>query len=434
MSQTAIQNDALELLQLPYGFARGILGMELYGWQQDALAALDMRGSAVAIKAGNGTGKTSRLGVPLALWHAAVFPGSLTLITAGVFRQVKEQCFPGIRSFQNLFPSWKFLDTEVETPTGSRIIGFSTDDAARFEGWHNDNLLVIVDESKSVPDEIFEAIERCQPTRLLMISSPGPKKGKFYRAFTSERRFFRHFSVSAFDCPHISQDWIDEQISKYGIDSPLVRSMIYAEFPNDDSDQSIITLTDLENCLSTSIQYEEGKVRAFCDFAAGGDENVLAVRRGNRVEIVKAWRDRNTMSACGEFIRLFRQQGLKPRQISADASGLGIPILDRLDEQDWKLNRIRNELPAKNKEAYANTGTEMWMQGAQFIKAGAIILPNDKLLHEQLVSRRYLLNSRGQVQVEPKPKMASRGLQSPDRADAVLGAIYERPKTRILFG
>jgi len=432
MSQ-AIQDERINQLHTPYGFALGVLGMDLAEWQIEALAKMNARGSSLAVKAGNGTGKTSRLAVPLALWHAAVFPNSLTIITAGVFRQVKEQAFPELRRYQHLFPSWKFLDTEVETNTGSRIIGFSTDDAGRWEGWHENSLGIIVDEAKSVPDPIFESISRCQPSRLLLMSSPGARRGQFYRAFTSERRFFQQMSVTAQDCSHIPQSWIDEQIDKYGEHSPLVRSMVFAEFPEDENDQVTISLTDLERCLSNPPEFEDGEVHAFCDYAGGGDENVLAVRRGNKVEIVKAWRDRNTMGACGEFIRLFRQEGLRPSQISGDGSGLGIPILDRLEEEGWKLRRIKNESPAKDKAAYANTGTEIWMQGAERIKAGEIILPNDKLLHEQLVSRRYALNSRGQVQVEPKPKMASRGLQSPDRADALLGAMYQRPRTRILF-
>jgi hypothetical protein len=36
---------------------------------------------------------------------------------------------------------------------------------------------------------------------------------------------------------------------------------------------------------------------AFCDFAAGGDENVLAVRDGDYVRVVAAWRDPDTAAA-----------------------------------------------------------------------------------------------------------------------------------------
>lgn len=82
-----------------------------------------------------------------------------------------------------------------------------------------------------------------------------------------------------------------------------------------------------------------------------------------------------TMCAIGEFIRLFRQEGLTPKQISADASGLGLPICDRFREQGWNLHRVRNEKPASNPDAFANTGAEIWFNGARQIQIQSVVLP-----------------------------------------------------------
>lgn len=428
-----LDSDDLNLLSTPYGFARGVLREPLYRWQEDVLASLSPRGASVAVKAANGAGKSTRIGAPLALWHAVVFPGSLTIVTAGVYRQVKEQFFPAIRRFSHLFPNWKFLDTEVETHTGSRIYGFSTDDPGRFEGWHNENLLVICDEAKSIPDEIFEAIERCQPARRLLISSPGAPQGTFYRAFTKDRRFYKSFSVTADDCPHIPKEWVDEQIQKYGADSPLVRSMIYAEFNIDGEDGAIVPLRYVERCLASPPPFIDGEIQAFCDFAAGGDENVLAIRRGNKVSIAAAWRDRDTMSAVGKFIRLFEQHGLGNGQICGDGSGLGKPICDRLKEAGWHVRPINNGAPAQDSRHYQNLGAQMWAEGARMIETCSIIIPDDESLITQLTTRLASLNSRGQVQLESKDSLRRRGCPSPDRADAVLGAIFTYRQQRLLI-
>jgi len=430
---TAVKDSTLELLSTPYGFARGILNLDLYPKQEDILAAMNPRDARVAVKAANGSGKTTQLGAPLAVWNAVAFPDSLTIVTAGVYRQIKEQFFPAIQRFSPLFPEWKFLDAEVVTHTGSRIIGFSTDDSGRFEGWHNENLLVICDEAKSIPDTIFNAIERCQPTRLLLISSPGSPSGTFYRAFTKDKRFYKTFSVIAKDCPHIPPEWIAEQIEKHGEDSPLIRSMIHAEFEKDGEDGSLISLHNLENCMANPPAFEEGSVQAFCDFAAGGDENVLAVKRGNKVTIVKAWRERNTMAAVGKFVSLFKEQRLSPDQIYGDGSGLGKPICDRLKEIDWPISPINNGAKSRESRYYLNLGTEMWATGARQIELGEIILPQDDALFGQLTTRRAFLNSRGQVQLESKEQMKRRGCPSPDRADAVLGALFTHRKARLLI-
>ncbi|MFT5470271.1 MAG: phage terminase large subunit [Verrucomicrobiales bacterium] len=265
------------------------------------------------------------------------------------------------------------------------------------------------------------------------MSSPGPAIGRFYDAFTRHKQFYKTFSVTAYDCPHLSQSWIAQQVQKYGESSPLIRSMIFAEFEKDGQDGTLIPLRNLEDCLENPPAFEEGPVHAFCDFAAGGDENVFAVRRGNRVEIVKTWRDRNTMAAVGEFIRLFRSEKLRPREISGDGSGLGKPICDRLKEEGWRIHPVNNGGRARPSRHYVNKGTEIWATGARLIENREIILPHDDALIAQLSSRRAALNSKGQLQLESKSQMKSRGISSPDRADAVLGAMIPPRIPKILF-
>ena len=423
MSTNNLNLVELEGLATCAGFIRGALRLESYPWAEAIYHDLDRRG-AVAVKAANGVGKTERIATPAALWHASVFPHSLAICTAGVFRQVKEQLFPAIRAHAHKFRGWTFNECEAIAHNGSRILGFSTDEAEKFEGWHNDNLLVIVDEAKSVPDSIYEAIERCQPTRLLVLSSPGGCSGFFYRAFGERRKFFRTHTVTAAQCAHISPAWISEQVEKYGEHHPLVRSMIHAEFMTGGEDGAVIPLTFVERCLSDPPEFQPGlEARAFCDFAAGGDENVLAVRRGNRVEIVAAWRERDTMKAVGRFINLFREQKLEPDNIAADEGGLGKVMCDAMAEMNWPVRRVNNGSPSSKPEFYANTAAEIWYEGRRMIEKQNIILPNDRELIGQLTSRLGWTDSRGRMQLEPKEKMRERGVTSPDRADAVLGAM-----------
>jgi hypothetical protein len=424
MNPGRLNPTQLETLATCAGFVRGVLRIESYQWAENIFADLDRRGSAVAVKAANGSGKTQFIAAPAVLWHASVFPHSLAIVTSGTFRQVREQMFPAIHAHAGKFRGWTFNGTEITAPNGSRIIGFSTDEPGRFEGWHNENLLIVLDEAKTIPDAIFEAVERCQPTRLLLLSSPGGCSGFFYAAFNARRKFFKQHSVTAANCPHISPAWITEQIEKYGEHHPLVRSMIYGEFMSFGDDGAVIPLVFVERCLATPPPFREnGQVQAFADFAAGGDENVLAVRRGNRVEVVAAWREVDTMKAVGRFIQHFRAQRLRPDHISADEGGLGKPICDRLAEAGWSIRRVNNGSPARDAEHYANKSAEIWFGGRTVIERQQIILPDDKELISQLTTRLGWPDSKGRLALESKQDMRGRGLSSPDRADAVLGAM-----------
>jgi len=412
-----------DYLTTPVGFAKGVLGVRLYPWQERVLWDLDKPG-AVVLRAANGSGKTSICGASAALWNASAFPGSLTVCTASVYRQVSEQLFPALRKHAAQFPGGLFNEADVTLPNGSKIFGFATDQAERFEGWHNPHLLIIADEAKGIPQPIFESIERCAPVRFLLMSSPGGCGGYFYEAFHAKRKFFRQHVVSAFDCPHIPQAWIDAQLEKYGREHPLIQSMIFGEFMSGDADSCVIPLVFVEKLLASPPAFvDNGQVQAFCDFAAGGDENVLAVRRGNRVELVACWREADTMKMIGRFIQLFQEQGLAASQISGDEGGLGGPVCDRLAESGWPIHRVNNGSPARKPEAYSNLAAETWFEARTQIEKGEIILPNDKELVAQLTSRRGWPDSKGRLTLESKADMRARGLASPDRADAVLGTL-----------
>jgi hypothetical protein len=64
-----------------------------------------------------------------------------------------------------------------------------------------------------------------------------------------------------------------------------------------------------------------------------------------------------------------------------------------------------------------------WSIVGQLIERRQIIIPNDEKLIAQLTSRRKLYDSKGRERLESKADLAARGVESPDRADALIGAI-----------
>jgi hypothetical protein len=48
-----------------------------------------------------------------------------------------------------------------------------------------------------------------------------------------------------------------------------------------------------------------------CDFAAGGDDNVIVKRVGNKVAETITWKDKNTANAAGRFVRELRRGDLR---------------------------------------------------------------------------------------------------------------------------
>lgn len=432
-----------EKRELPQYFSELYLGRRQYDWCHRALEALAVRGSRVALKAANGSGKTSEVAAAAILWHMIRFPGSQTVVTAGVYRQIAEVLWPVLRNrvtgmgseiaqlFEITENRIKYHSPSLpgEPPREPSLCnGFSADKPEAAEGWHgrgpSGNLLYVIDEAKAVPNGIFDAMERCQPTRLLVMSSPGGAAGAFYDIFRKADGRYKLLTVTSHDCPHIDKKWISEQIEAYGLKSAVVQSMIFAEFCDEDGASLVLPPVVLQRNLSSPPAKLGTQLRVGVDFAAGGDENVIQVCEGNLVRETIKWREKDTMAAVGRFITELKRVGVEASSVWADGSGIGIPMCDALREAGWAVNRVNNGEAAYDNDKFANRGTEMWVQMARQVETGKVILPkDDEVLHRQLTTRRLEHNAKGKLMVEPKDKMKKRGLDSPDRADALVLAL-----------
>jgi len=415
-------------------FSLVALNLDLYEWQQVAVEVID-RGAAyerikVALVAPNGSGKTQRVvGVSTLRWLHQ-HPRGRVIVTSADSRQIDSQLMPALNEHRLAFPQWEFLARSIRTPSGGFMRAFTTDDSSRAEGHHatlDSPLLIIIDEAKSVEEEIFRAFDRCSFSVMLYISSPGLKAGRFYQAFTDHRaQFLLTSQVGLADCPHISRARIDDVIATYGETAEYTKSTLYGEFMSQtEGGNFCFNFEEVSNLLShpPATRLSRAETSAFCDFAAGRDENVLAVRCGNKLLELEAWRESNTTAAVGRFIMLFRRFRLEAPQIWGDNGGLGKPMVDMLSDAGWPINRFDFGAPSANKEAYVSRGTEIWMALARAVNRREVVLLNDPTLFSQLVTRKLAFDRRGRVKLESKEELDSRGLKSPDRADAVCGAF-----------
>lgn len=443
----------LAVLATPWGLARATLGLELYQWQEDVLRAVYEPDSRVSVRGANGIGKTKEILMPLIMWHLLCFPKGIVVSTAGVKRQVKDVLGSYLNQYEPVFGplGWKFGDCFIGTPQGGFYRGFTTDDPGKFESWHGQEdvpLMMLYDECKTVPDMMVQAMDRCQPQRALLISSTGFAEGEFYASHTKRAKFFKTFQIKSDMCPHLSEQWIAEMREKWAGYPEFLASLLDAEFINA-GENCILTLGDFDKCLMFAPKFNDnGDISAFCDFAAGGDQNVFGVRRGNKVKIERAWRNPNPIESIGEFVQLFVKSGLKPNQIQGDADGMGVVIVDGLRNSGWPILPFHGGGPADN-EHYKNRISEVWREGAEMIKRKEIIIettdePTMNELKGQLTSRRTKHDIKGKLWIESKEDMRKRGLPSPDLADALLGAampcrfagqmnIFERNTSQQLY-
>lgn len=420
----------------PAWFAFRHLGLDLYQWQVQALEDVG-RGvlggkPPTSLVSPNGSGKTQRVIASSILWFLWRYPQGTCPITSGSWMQVEKQLFPALQSFRGnpLFRKWTFNQTEIRTDQGGQAIGFSTDNPGRAEGWHPrhgqdiDPVYYVTDEAKTVPDGIFEAIGRCTLRFQLKASTPGAPRGNFYRSQTSEAGMHRIVKATSFECPHIDPLKIERDKRLYGEDHPIYRSMHLAEF-TEETDRLVLSTGQLAKALEAQPAPDtNGETVAFCDFAAGRDENALAIRRGNVVKLRDSWKETDTMQAVRQFVKLFESECLKAGQIWGDADGMGTVFCDALAEQGWRINRFHGGQAPSEKAEYANLISEVWHVGAREIERGRIHLGTlSPTTFEQLTCRNSEWSETGKLRLKSKEKMRAEGIRSPDQGDAIMGAI-----------
>lgn len=424
-----------EFMGTPLGFAALMLGLPMYQWQSDVLSWF--RNPKVrtmgALCTPNGAGKSSGVVAALALWWIARFPKGRCVITTKDSKQLDEQLYPALEKHRGKFKDWRWVTSpyiQIETTSGGKIVAFTTNDPGRAEGWHKTDdttgpLLMIVDEAKSVEPQIFEAIDRCTFNALLYVSSPGEMMGQFYDAFSKNRAIFKTRKVSLLECPHIPPEKIDIMGKKYGVDSQLYRSSILGEFMLEGDIPYVFKLNEVARALENPPRAQPGMRTLFCDFAAGGDENAIAMREGNVLALEDAWREKDTMQACTRFVMNFRRLGVTAENIFGDNGGVGKVMMDALAKLGWDINRVDNQSPPWDRN-YMHRGAEMWHETSGAVRRSEIHFKLSKEEEEevtkQLCCRRSRWTDTGKLGVERKEDMEKRGVPSPDRADALCGA------------
>ena len=428
----------------PGRFAAEVLGVSLWDKQEEVLAALEDR-RRVAVKAGNGLGKGFCAGVSV-LWFLYSHDPALVLSTAPTFRQVRYVLWRQVRTLYRGSKTplgGKIYDTRWELSEERYAMGLSADSADQFQGFHNPNMLVVVDEAAGVSDEIYEAIDSvmtsAETSRLLLIGNPTSITGAFRRAFHEERGLYHPITISALDSPNVragrivvpglaTAEWVEERREVWGDDDPLFGSRVLGEFPQQ-GECTLFKLSAIERAAaidSTPPVPDSGDVPVILavDVARHGpDRSVILRRRGLRVEEILTFNGMDTMELVGRLSAAVREH--RPQQVVVDEIGVGAGVVDRLRELGHPVQGINVALPARQKHLFANRRAEGYWRIRELLEDGELRLPPDNRLVGELAAMRFSYDNAGRVIMESKDAMRRRGMRSPDLADALMMAFVE---------
>lgn len=154
------------------------------------------------------------------------------------------------------------------------------------------------------------------------------------------------------------------------------------------------------------------------------DRTAIIRRRGRNAFGIERFNNYNTMEIVGRLKRIITQEN--PSKMYIDCIGIGAGVVDRLQEMGFScVEGVNVARSANDKEKFKNLRAELWSDMRDwFYNELPVQIPKDDNLHAELVSLGFKENSSGQLQIESKDDLRSRGLPSPDIADALALSFY----------
>lgn len=416
--------------------------------QLESYLPFHKRKKRIAIKSGQGTGKTTAIGA-VALWRLIRHHRALVQMTAPSMAQCKKWLTECRKTVDHAHPLLRrFIegfDTRIQV-AGDKMWSIELRTAVRtenFQGTHEEHLTYVVDEASGVSRGILEAIKGTltNPDSLLLaIGNPNTIDCDFYGYFTSQRDLWHTRTWDSEEIarkyPHIlSPDRNRLIAAEYGIDSDVYRVRVKGEFPHQ-APNAIMSLEDLVACTKTSLVgcaslrdiLPADKVISIDYARFGADESVVCRRAGLAVADFKTFVKRDPREVTDYAFRRQRDSGWRDQDCwyVPDATGMGQGIVHSFHEAGKQVYEFNAGAVARDSSMFADAISEAWWVFRGLVEERVVHLPNDPRLLKQLSTRQYYTDRKGRIKVESKDEWKKRTTaeESPDRADAIVMCYY----------
>ena len=448
---------AVATVQDPVLFAERMLGVDVWDTQAAILRSIKNNRRTV-VRACHASSKTFTAAIAV-LWFLARYKKAAVITTAPTNVQVEKLLWGEVHGLlaNSKYPFPPALLTEIKFNSKRYALGFSTavtksDEGVKAQGWHEDHVLVILDEAPGVHPKIWESIEGARAggdVRLLALGNPTVSSGPFHSVFTTDREGWARFTISAFDSPNLrglniesllklSEDeldeavrpyliqrrWVKEKYYEWGEQHPSWESRVLGQFPKQ-ADDALISLAWLEKAKISDLAIPTAKARAGLDVAGPGDaETVLTIRRGPRVIEQHFWAKADPRGEVVAVLMPYKEAN-DLESVNVDSIGIGWGMHLHLVDCGFPSVAVNVGESPRDSEKFANLKAELYWGLRLRIAVGDFAGLEDEKTIGQLAGIRYKQTPRGQTIIESKHDARVRGVASPDRAESVMLSFAE---------
>lgn len=420
---------------------RFLPSFEPHKYQRDIFRRV-AKNSRNALHGPRGLGKTASL-ANIILWFATTREargiGWKVITLATSWAQLINYLWPEVHKWSGrvklpgdvpLFNNNELLLRSISGSHG-RAFAVGAKDRNRIEGGHAEEVLIILDEAKGITREIWDALEgvdaQGKNVLFLATSTPGMPVGRFYDICVQKPGYrdwaVKHVTLEeALESGMISEEWVERRRLQWGEDSPMFKQHVLGLFAGVD-DNALFRDTWLNDSMAKTAE-DIPPIQTGADIAErGADETIFAAYTGEAITRLEEVVSDDLMEITGMLLRLNEGVGNPP--MAVDGLGLGAGVISRMEELNFHPLRFVSSGSAHDSDTFYNARAEAYWLVRELLRKGLLILPDDDLLKEEFLAQMLKPRSDGLIQLVDKREIAKLLGRSPDRADAVVMAIYQ---------
>lgn len=319
----------------------------------------------------------------------------------------------------------------IHNTTGSEIFfkGFREQGRTNIKGMEGVDLLFI-DEAEAITKQTLDVIiptVRKPNSKIIFAMNRFVRDDPVYM-FCTERENALNIHIDYFENPFCPKELIaeaeacklnnEEEYNHIWLGMPLNNATDYLF----DSDK----VAKMAKIVPDDEGFERKRVIGI-DFAAkGGDLCAACVLERvslTQWQVIKleSWGNAEPTHSIGKIVDILGQW--KPDKAVLDVGGMGTVVHSRLIELGVKIDRFDGASKHGVPQEYLNARAYGYYTLKNLIDNGKIIMSN-KDIERELLQIRYDYRSDGTRVIMSKEKMRAAGIHSPDRADALMMAVY----------
>lgn len=397
-----------------------------------------------AVASGRGPGK-STLFAMLAHWFQSTRLGGTVIVTANTEAQLRSRTMAEFSKWFTLALNshWFLVETLRVTPQSwfmARVKDqlkidpgyyyvqaqtWSEEKPDAFAGAHNPRgMMVLFDEAAGIPRPIWTVTqgfftEPIVDRYWLAFSNPRKNSGPFFDCFHDNKPFWRTRQIDSRTVEGTDAAYLDSVIAQEGgIDTDGARVEVLGQFPQQ-GDNQFISSTVVREAQQRELVHDPFEPLILGVDPAPRGRTALRFRQGRDARTIPPvilQRTKDTNEIVDAVVAAIQQYN--PDAICCD-QGNGTGVIDALRARKIKVFAV-DFGGASHSSQWAHRGTELWATIRDWLP-GAMIDSSPQLYRDLTVREfRQLEHGReGVIILETKKELASRGIPSPDDADAL---------------